>query len=376
MNTSKANFRTKRDFIEAVNQEMAESLTIEFKEKSDPSSPAIGKEDKKNISKSVSSMANGSGGTLVFGVRTRQKDGIDVVDKLMPISDVRSFKRQFDSVVQSTISPDLKSWKSWSVSHDKAAGNGFLVCEISTSLDRPHMSTAPNEHRYYRRTFQGTIPMTPLEIRDQMLAVRGGDIRLKIVRGTHTVNRVSDWISSKVDVHFILENIGSTMCRNLFLRVSSSPYMFSHNTNYLAERHSWNYGPTDICHIGDLVSTMSVSYHCRILKNDLYRGLANADKESCYDAVRIYDGRDDIHSKTISDKLEIGHIDMNVIFGCEGAVAKKHSLRLANSDLARMAFHSLRSDLLADWGGRGHLPWVEDREIEIFGKDDFGWTFD
>lgn len=64
-------FETADDFAHAVGERRSESLSLEFKSKEINDNPTLSANDKRNIAVSVSAMANGDGGTLVFGIRTQ-----------------------------------------------------------------------------------------------------------------------------------------------------------------------------------------------------------------------------------------------------------------------------------------------------------------
>lgn len=348
-----------------------ESLSLEFKEKTDPTNAIPSKDDRRNIAKSVSAMANGSGGLIVFGVKTIKVEGADCASEVRPINDIATFKSQFDSSVFSLISPEVKSWQSRIVEEHSVPGAGYLVCEVDTSLDRPHMCTAANEHTYYRRSFQGDLPMTPLEVREQILAIREAQLCVRIRRGGGTFSSMSDWLSVKAQFNFLLENTGQRMCKNPFLRVQTDPFLSGYAKDPLTSRHKTDFAPGTLLHIDDLLPSLTLSFHARVVRHQLYNSLHLDNKTMALDSIKIYDGNDELHSPTISDKVEIGGVALNLMFGAENASTKKQEVTFDAMLLKRLAFHASLSSLIDSWGGRPVLSWLPEREAEFFGKDDF-----
>src|SRR5688572_29654440 len=73
---------------------VSEGLHVEFKVKEDSRNPTLSRVDKRNIAEAVSSFANADGGTLIYGIGTTKRDGIDVASTLQPITNVAEFAAQ------------------------------------------------------------------------------------------------------------------------------------------------------------------------------------------------------------------------------------------------------------------------------------------
>ena len=282
MGASDALFPDAASIRSAYESREPESLTLEFKQKSDPSNPIPTKDDRRNIAKSVSAFANGSGGTIIFGVETEKLDGADAAKSAKPIDNIREFQKQFEGVIQTFISPELASWTCRVVEDVDGMGRGFLVCEIQTSTDRPHMSIATGEHTFYRRTFQGDVPMTPLEVREQMLAVRDAQLELLIRRGGSTVSSKFSCVTVKADFSLILRNSGSRMAKNPFIRVSSKPAMGSYaHCDPLSGKHRTEFPTGSILHVGDSLPALSLYVSALVRHGDLYSGIFQRRPERC-----------------------------------------------------------------------------------------------
>lgn len=369
---SEEKFVDAESILEACQNNEPEALGLEFKEKADSSNAIPTKDNRRNIARSVSAFANGSGGILIFGVRTKRIGGADVAIEEKPISDIDHFRSQFETIVHSCISPDLETFDTRIIYDDEDPKKGYLVSEINSSADRPHMSTAQGEHTYYRRTFAGNIPMTPLEIKEQILSVREAQLNCVITRGGATFSSVSDWLVLKVEFNLILENVGQTMCKNPFLRVDGHPSITSHHS---IDRHTGKYR-TDfqsgtLLHVGDSMPALNLSMTSRIFHHDLRAALSNGEKELARDAVKLYGGEDDLHSTTIGDKKEIDTVELKILFGAENAATKYESVVIDTELLKNLVFHAGISYLLDQWGGRSFVNWTAGREDEYFKNASF-----
>ena len=254
-----------------------EGLQIEFKEKEDASNPEISKSDKRNIAKVICSFANSDGGTLIYGIRSERVDGVDVAREIRSISNIERFRVQFELVCRLNTSPVLERCTIYAIATD--GPDGALVCEVERSDARPHMSTAPGEHTYYRRGFEGSVLMAPSEIRDQILAVR--DAVLLPITDTGSGGSFSQgeiWISVNQSVQFSLRNIGKSLCKNPYLRVNSTCPMYSHDARFDTVSQAWKTGfiPGWMIHSEDQIGCFSLNYSVLVRLDKLARLIREA----------------------------------------------------------------------------------------------------
>ncbi|HEX4739406.1 MAG TPA: ATP-binding protein [Allosphingosinicella sp.] len=302
---------------------VAEGLQLEFKLKEDHATGALSKADKRAIAEAVSSFENSDGGTLVYGVRSKRTSGADVAEALIPIQEISRFAAEFRMVCSLNISPELRG-VTVDVLTESDGTSGYVVCNVPRSDRRPHMSTAPGVHSYYRRSFDGSALMTPSEITDQILAVREAVLRptIRIAEGG-SLSNMGYWVSVGFGVHFGVENIGTRTCKNPFLRVRCNQSTSSHGATFDSRLGAWknSANPGTLVHVDDALSFFELKFLARILTGQSQLG-PTATEDDLLSAVRIYPGTDDFHSKTITDKEEADDITFEVTFGAENAPAR------------------------------------------------------
>lgn len=316
---------------------VSEGLNLEFKQKEDPRTPTLGRVDKKNIAQAVSSFANSDGGILIFGIRSVRYSGLDVAQELVPIAEVDHFLAQFQVVCSLNVSPDLVGLTAWSIYSGDGEASGFVVCEIERSNRRPHMSTAPGVHSYYRRSFEGAVPMTPSEVRDQILAVRDAILQpvVKAYSGGSFTNH-RDWISARTSIGFHLKNVGQALCKNPFLRVQASCELHSHSYAFDHALQAWKtdfpYGT--LIHVDDQKSCFSLSLIV-IIRADVLGQKFDAGETNLTDAVIVPPGSTEFPVQTISDKVSLEGVDFKLRYGAENAPATESVISLSRRDIAK-----------------------------------------
>ena len=330
-------FETLSDFELAVSERLSESLALEFKSKEFPDNPVLTTTDKRNIAKSVSAMANGDGGILVFGVRTEQLDGLDVASKLSPIQEIDRFSVQFEAQCATAISPPIEPLQTRAVGLDDGSSSGYLICYIPQSLNRPHMAVSKGEHRFYRRSFEGNIHMTPSEIRDQILAVREAIIQPEVsLSGGGSFSAGQYWTSVKTGFSFKLINQGRAACRSPFLRVSPSCALQSYSASYVHDRGYWRteFPAGSLIHVGD-------SDHCYILnfvayvRWDILQNQFNLGNSDLTEVVFVQAADSEIHTSAITHIISIKTIELTLSWGAENASIQSTTISFTRQQIAR-----------------------------------------
>jgi hypothetical protein len=347
--------------------QVAEGLQLEFKEKEDPTTAVLSKTDQKGIAEVVSAFANSDGGTLIFGVKTHRKGSADVALELVAIADVAQFARNFSTVCSLNVSPQNPRLRVRTIAANQKTNAGFLVCDVERSDLRPHMSTAPGVHRYYRRSFEGTVPMTPSEVRDQILAVRDAILEPVIAfpaGGMFSPN--AHWISASVSIVFSLKNTGRALCRNPFFRVKGDCELHSHSATFDGALAAWKtmfpYGT--LIHVDDQLSCLALSLNACILPSVL---AANFNKRShdLTQSVMIFPGSGNHQVQTITDKVSLENVELHLRYGAENAPVADTTLVFGRRDLARgvLAMRNVRDMYIQNYG-----PWAADL-VERFQAD-------
>jgi hypothetical protein len=339
----------------------AEGLRLEFKEKEDPSTPAMSRTDKRNVAQAVSSFANSDGGMLILGVRTGQKEGADVAEELRPISDVHRFLAQVQLVCSLNISPELPSLSARAVLAEDGT-SGFVICEVPRSDGRPHMSTATGVHSYYRRSFTGSVPMTPSEVRDQILAVRDAILEptFELRGGSFPKSQggESGWVAMRVPIRFGIKNVGRALCMNPFLRVRPSCEVYTPDATFdralSAYKTALPYG--SFIHVDDRQSAFTLALTA-IIRQDLLQSQFQEGSTYLTEAVVVLPGHNEYQVMTISDKVSLERVTFDLQMGAENAPLTEHSIKFSRRDIAK---HVLNLPEIADVSRHWWFPFRSD----------------
>lgn len=143
-----------------------ESHRIEFKQKNDPNSLDLHKDDRRALGEALSGFANAEGGVLIIGISTKHKDGSDRADRIVAIKNVVEVSDVYRSYCLECVAPQIKDLKVFPICN--ISGDGVIVIEIAKGSARPHMSMAPDHQRYYRRVQERFIPMRHYEVEEMM----------------------------------------------------------------------------------------------------------------------------------------------------------------------------------------------------------------
>jgi hypothetical protein len=317
--------------------QVAEGLQLEFKQKEDPSTAVLSKTDQKAIAETISAFANSDGGTLIYGVKTFRKGAVDSAAELVPICDVADFANNVGTVSSLNVSPQVPHVSTRTILVDDRTGEGVLICEVPRSDRRPHMSTAPNVHRYYRRSFEGTVPMTPSEVRDQILAVRDAILDPVVTYPAGGGwSPSSQWISASVPIVFSLKNIGRALCKNPFLRVKGSVSLHSHSATYDGALQAWKtmFPDGTMIHVDDQQTCLSLSLNACILSGQLACHFSNHSSDLT-DSVLIFPGSSSYDIRTITDKESLDRVDLHLRFGAENAPVADQTVTFSRAELVR-----------------------------------------
>lgn len=322
------------EIAELCRNQIPEALQLEFKEKAAPEKPELDTADKKVIAKAVSAFANSGGGTLILGVRTEKAGDVDVATELKPVPNPELYRAQVEFVCKTNVSPEIAGLEVTALIGPD--GKGVVVCVVPASERRPHMSTAPNTHTYYRRTFQGNVPMTPFEVEEQVLAVREAllDPTIKIGAGS-TITSMPHWVSIGYGVAFGVENIGSRACLNPFLRVRSSEPPQTFGATFSARLGMWknNVPWGTIVHVDDSLPFFSFQFIARVFPGDLVAAKKGGLSELLA-AIHLYGANDELHSQTVTDKIEIDSLQFDINYGAENSVSRTRSFVFERSEIA------------------------------------------
>ena len=146
---------TKEDLQRLVDEEIQESLTLDYK-----ASPALARDDKPRdeLCKDVSAFANSAGGQIIYGIVEKDRKPVKVDDG----SDLS--REWIEQVIDSNVQPRLDGLVITPV--PVGSGRHAYVLTIPQASGRaPHQ--APDKKYYKRQNFQ-SVPMEDYEIRDAL----------------------------------------------------------------------------------------------------------------------------------------------------------------------------------------------------------------
>ncbi len=229
--------------IELVENRTEESHKIDFKRKTDPSRSDLTREDKKALGEATSGFANAEGGILIVGVDTQDFQGLDRASAVCAIDNVDAVADRYRAYLSECVSPPINGIQVLSLKVESLE-SGVIVISIPKGEARPHMSTAPGHHRFYRRVADRFQQMERYEIYEMfrledypnlelMISYRnggslGGNSKTNILFGLKNISGVTakfPYISIKNDqsaprvAEFGLDGNGG----NLFKKLTTEP---------------------------------------------------------------------------------------------------------------------------------------------------------
>ena len=188
-----------------------ESTRLEYKHPD-----ALGKDlaKKKEIAKDVSSMANGAGGHLIYGIaefadRARKH----LPESLIPVDRTKFSREWLEQVVTGNVRPPIRGLLIHPVPIGASPTDVVYVVEVPESTTA-HQVTAAGDFRYYRRSNFQAVPMEDYEIRlvmhrglatDASATVSYRDFAIQSDLHTYLLTAIIRSECDKVIRHFKLE---------------------------------------------------------------------------------------------------------------------------------------------------------------------------
>lgn len=152
---------------QCVEEETVETEILDFKEASTQSGP-MQRDDKRNLSKALSGFANGSGGILIWGVKATQIDqGADAAQELKPISNLRRFLTDLNTLSPQLVSPYITDVTHKMIVETGQSDQGYVVSFFPEGGNEPHMATSADLQRYYCRSGSSFMQMPHTMVADR-----------------------------------------------------------------------------------------------------------------------------------------------------------------------------------------------------------------
>lgn len=204
MNT---NFFNKQEYTEEdintlISNNVEESLTLEFKR-----AEAI--ENKKEISKDVSAMANSAGGILIYGIEEIDNKA----GKLSFIDGEKYTIERLDQVISSNITRRIPNLKIHSIRFGDDFKKTVYLLKIPESVLGPHMVN----NRYFKRSNSRTNIMEEYEVRN--LYFKAQKTILKINTPSFKINDPLSFGEQSLQFVFSITNEGNMIEKDFKLEV-------------------------------------------------------------------------------------------------------------------------------------------------------------
>lgn len=202
----------KEDIDSLVHDKTAERRTLEYKREL----PEMSDKGKKELLADVSSLANSSGGDLVYGVAA--KNGVPTEACGLRISDPDAAILRLESSIRDGIAPRIQGIASSCV--DGFQNGPVILVRVPKSWSLPHMVTFKNSSRFFTRDSRGkhqmdvgevrsafalseSLPVRIRQFRDERLArILAGDTPVPLVKGAYIVLHVLPFSCFSIDSQF------------------------------------------------------------------------------------------------------------------------------------------------------------------------------
>lgn len=150
-------FQTRADLDDLIKHEIPESASLEYK----GALPLGPKSERLETLKDLTGMANGGGGTLVYGMAERPVGDWPIADHLEPLDDFGLIGR-LENIWRDGVRPPLLA----DYAMIEVADGFALVVDLQPSPLGPYMVEAYGERRHFIRHGTSSISMTEQQVRD------------------------------------------------------------------------------------------------------------------------------------------------------------------------------------------------------------------
>lgn len=152
--------------LNLVTDERSESLHLDFKLKRNPELGRFDRDDRQNLSIALSGFANSDGGVIVWGIDARRVEEFDRAVGLRPLKDVRHALSELAQLTSEMVSPLVPRVRHIPILDPEVSNAGVILTVVPVSDRAPHMATAKDLQRYYRRSGSSFRALEHYEIAD------------------------------------------------------------------------------------------------------------------------------------------------------------------------------------------------------------------
>jgi len=192
-----------------------ENTWFDCKQKHDATNGRLDKDDKSNLAKALSGFANMSGGVLIFGLDARKINGIDMIQGLVPIKDLRVFESELREAESRIVERPIPGLEYRKIYTDEPTDTGIIIIYIPEGPNSPYRSLV--DKQFYQRAGDSFIPLTLSQIECLVQKNRKPDLELSIsIVGNSSIKIGTEYSFS---INFQIENIGKTVAKNVLLEL-------------------------------------------------------------------------------------------------------------------------------------------------------------
>jgi len=181
----------KNDIEALISNGVAETRTLEYKEKLSGNSD----DDKKEFLADISSFANASGGDIIYGIQEQRSSdnkttGIPEAANGVGAINSDAEIRRLENIIRDGVAPRIVGLQTKAV--DGFADGSVIVIRVPKSWNSPHMVTFKNHSRFYSRNSAGKYPLDVTEIRSAFIVSESLPERIRQFRTERIAKIIAD----------------------------------------------------------------------------------------------------------------------------------------------------------------------------------------
>lgn len=181
----------KNDIDALIYNGVAESRTLEYKEKLSGNSD----EDKKEFLADISSFANTSGGDIIYGIQEQRSSDNKTTGMPEAANGVGAINsdaeiRRLENIIRDGVAPRIVGLQTKAI--DGFADGSVIVIRVPQSWNSPHMVTFKNHSRFYSRNSAGKYPLDVTEIRSAFIVSESLPERIRQFRTERIAKIIAD----------------------------------------------------------------------------------------------------------------------------------------------------------------------------------------